>query len=90
MPYDRSIDIDDKLDFKIVEKFLKNKKMIYKKIANNISNCIKKISTSKKLILHSPYLKKDDVENVSKCLKSSYISTVSNYTNLFEKNKTLY
>lgn len=59
--------------------------MIYKKISNNISNCIKKISTSKKLILHSPYLKKDDVENVSKCLKSSYISTVSNYTNLFEK-----
>ncbi len=59
--------------------------MIYKKIANNISNCIKKISTSKKLVLHSPFLKKDDVENVSKCLKSSYISTVSNYTNLFEK-----
>ncbi len=59
--------------------------MIDKKIANEIFKNIKKISTSKKLILHSPFIKKDDLESVKKCLKSSYISTVSNYTNLFEK-----
>ena len=59
--------------------------MIHKKIVSEISKNIKKISNSKKLMLHSPFIKKDDL-SVKKCLKSSYISTVSNYTNLFRKN----
>ena len=59
--------------------------MKHKRIVSEISKNIKKISNSKKLILHSPFIKKDDLESVKKCLKSSYISTVSNYTNLFEK-----
>ena len=59
--------------------------MIHKKIVDIISKNIYKISSSKKLILHSPFIKKDDFKSVNKCLKSTYISTVSNYTNFFEK-----
>ncbi len=59
--------------------------MIHKKIVDIISKSINEISSSKKLTLHSPFIKKDDIESVNKCLKSTYISTVSNYTNFFEK-----
>lgn len=59
--------------------------MIHKTIVSEISKNIRKISNSKKLILHSPFIKSDDLESVKKCLKSSYISSISNYTDLFEK-----
>ena len=49
--------------------------MIHKKIVDIISKNIYKIS----------FIKKDDFKSVNKCLKSTYISTVSNYTNVFEK-----
>ena len=86
MPYLRSIDIDDKSDFMIVEHiFKKFKQMKYKKISNSIIKSVNIFTKRKNIPLHEPSINEKDFNIVKKCLKSSYVSTVSKFTNLFEK-----
>ena len=59
--------------------------MKYKKISNSIVKSINIFTKRKKIPLHEPSINKKDFDIVKKCLKSSYVSTVSKFTNLFEK-----
>ena len=60
--------------------------MKYKTISKEI---IKGMSFLRKkfIPLHEPELDSDDIKMVRKCINSSYISSVSYFTNEFEKNK---
>ena len=59
--------------------------MKHKKISNEIIKSVKFFIKKKYVPLHEPSFKKEDFESVSKCLKSSYVSTVSKFTNIFEE-----
>ena len=59
--------------------------MKYKKISKKIIKSVKFFIKKKNVPLHEPYFKKEDLDSVNKCLKSSYVSTVSKFTNFFFK-----
>jgi len=59
--------------------------MKYKKISNEIIKSVKFFIKKKYVPLHEPYFKKDDFISMNKCLSSSYVSTVSKFTNIFEE-----
>ena len=59
--------------------------MKHKKISNEIIKSVKFFTKKKYVPLHEPSFKKEDLDSVSKCLKSSYVSTVSKFTNRFEE-----
>ncbi|OUU25788.1 MAG: hypothetical protein CBB97_09105 [Candidatus Endolissoclinum sp. TMED37] len=59
--------------------------MKYKKISNIIIKSVNIFTRRKNIPLHEPSINKKDFDIVRKCLKSSYVSTVSKFTNLFEK-----
>ena len=59
--------------------------MKYKKISNEIIKSVKFFIKKKYVPLHEPYFKKEDFNSMNKCLKSSYVSTVSKFTNIFEE-----
>jgi perosamine synthetase len=59
--------------------------MIYKEISNQIIKSLRFFTRKKKVALHVPYFKKKDHNLVNRCLKTSYVSTVSKFTNIFEK-----
>ena len=60
------------------------------KLANSyiqkITKIVKKIKKKDKYPLHEPLLDESDIFQLKKCIKSTYISTVSKYVQLFEKN----
>lgn len=59
--------------------------MKYKKISNSIIKSVNIFTKRKNIPLHEPSINEKDFNIVKKCLKSSYVSTVSKFTNLFEK-----
>lgn len=59
--------------------------MKYKKISDEIIKSVKFFIKKKHVPLHEPYFKKEDFISINKCLKSSYVSTVSKFTNIFEE-----
>ena len=59
--------------------------MKYKEISNEIIKSVKTFTKKKKISLHVPHFKKEDFKSVNRCLKTSYVSTVSKFTNIFEK-----
>ena len=59
--------------------------MKYKEISNEIIKSVKTFTKKKKVSLHVPHFKKEDFKSVNRCLKTSYVSTVSKFTNIFEK-----
>ena len=59
--------------------------MKYKKISSQLIKSINSFVKKKYIPLHEPYFCKKDLELVNKCLQSSYVSSVSKYTELFEK-----
>ena len=58
--------------------------MKYKKISYEIIKSLR-IFTKKKKFLHVPSINKNDFDSVKKCLKTSYVSSVSNFTDIFER-----
>ena len=61
-----------------------------KLISKDIINGINKISKNKKLSLHEPLFFKEDFNFIKKCLKSTNVSSHSNYVNLFENKISSY
>ncbi len=59
--------------------------MKYKKISNEIIKSVKFFSKKKNIPLHEPNFKKEDFNSMNRCLKSSFVSTVSKFTNVFEE-----
>jgi|TARA_B110000495_G_C23039170_1_gene622070 perosamine synthetase len=59
--------------------------MKYKKISNEIIKSVKFFIKKKYVPLHEPCFKKEDFDSMNRCLKSSYVSTVSKFTNIFEE-----
>jgi perosamine synthetase len=59
--------------------------MRYKKISSKIIKSVKFFIKKKYVPLHEPCFEKADFDSMNKCLKSSYVSTVSKFTNIFEE-----
>jgi len=59
--------------------------MRYKKISSKIIRSVKFFIKKKYVPLHEPCFEKADFDSMNKCLKSTYVSTVSKFTNIFEK-----
>ena len=59
--------------------------MKYKKISNEIVKSVKFFIKKKYVPLHEPSFKKNDFDLMNKCLRSSFVSTVSKFTNSFEE-----
>ena len=58
--------------------------MRYKKISKEIVKAVKSLTKKNAIPLHEPTIKLDDIKSVKNCLKSSFVSSVSQYTNIFE------
>ena len=56
-----------------------------KKLSKNIINKLKKSLKVNKANLHSPIFNKDEINELTKCISSTFVSTSGNYINLFEK-----
>ena len=59
--------------------------MIYKKISSDIIKSVYNFTKKKFIPLHEPSFKSKDFAILKKCLKSSYVSSISKFTNTFEK-----
>lgn len=64
---------------------LKNKSMRYKTISLNIVKAINNLKNKKYTPLHEPNLDNNDIKAVSECLKSTFVSSISKFTETFEK-----
>ena len=60
-----------------------------KLIIQDILKGLKKVAGNKKISLHEPYFFNEDFKSLEKCLKSTQVSTHSNYVNKFEHQKKL-
>lgn len=60
------------------------------KISKNIIDILSKNLNKKNVSLHSPIFTNDEVNELSKCIKSSYVSTSGHYINSFEKKISEY
>ena len=58
--------------------------MKYKKISSEIVKSVNLFTKKKFITLHDPYFEKNDFVSVNRCIGSSYVSTVSKFTNIFE------
>ena len=58
--------------------------MKYKKISSDIVKSVNLFIKKKFIPLHEPYFEKSDFVSVNRCISSSYVSTVSKFTNIFE------
>tara|TARA_B100000767_G_C19713905_1_gene514035 strand:+ start:226 stop:1401 length:1176 start_codon:yes stop_codon:yes gene_type:complete len=58
--------------------------MKHKKVANQIIKGVKFFSKKKYISLHEPSFEKNDFISISQCLRSTFVSTVSKFTNTFE------
>ena len=47
---------------------------------------IKLVTKKKKSYLHEPHLDESDIQEVKKCIKTSFVSSISPQVNLFEKS----
>ena len=59
--------------------------MAYKSISKDIIRSLNNFVKRKHTPLHIPFFTDDDARNVAKCVRSSYVSSVSKQTNLFEE-----
>ena len=59
--------------------------MKYKKISNEIIKSVKSFIKKRNVPLHEPFFQKEDFKSMNKCLSSSYVSSVSKFTNIFEE-----
>ena len=64
--------------------------MRYKKISKEIVKEVKSLTKKNAIPLHEPTIKLDDIKSVKNCLKSSFVSSVSQYTNIFENKIVVY
>jgi len=64
--------------------------MTNKIIIKDILNGIKKISGNKKVFLHEPYFFNEDFKSIEKCLKTTQVSSHSQYVKKFEKKLCSY
>ena len=53
-------------------------------ISRKLIEVIKNLSLKKKIPLHEPFFDKSDKAYLNKCINSSFVSTVSKFTNIFE------
>lgn len=61
-----------------------------KLIIQDILKGLRKVAGNKKIFLHEPYFFNEDFKNLEKCLKSTQVSTHSNYVNKFEEKISSY
>jgi len=54
-------------------------------LSNKIINGIRKVAGKNNLPLHEPRFNEVEIKNLQKCINSSYVSTVGEYVNIFEK-----
>ena len=59
--------------------------MKYKKISSEIVKSVKFFIKKKYVPLHEPSFKKEDFNSMNECLKSSFVSSMSKFTNTFEE-----
>ena len=59
--------------------------MRYKKISSDIIKAVKNLKKKKYTPLHEPFLDANDIKEVNKCLKKTFVSSVSKFTKDFEK-----
>ena len=59
--------------------------MRYKKISSDIIKAVKNLKNKKYTPLHEPLLDANDIKEVNKCLKKTFVSSVSKFTKDFEK-----
>ena len=59
--------------------------MKHKKISRQIVESVRLFSNKNIIPLHEPSFNNDDLNSVSECLSSSYVSTASKFTNTFEE-----
>ena len=59
--------------------------MKYKTISKEIIKSIQFLKKKDFIPLHEPELDGEDIKMVKRCIQSSYISSVSHFTNEFEK-----
>lgn len=55
-------------------------------LSNKIINGIRTVAGKNNLPLHEPRFNEVEIKNLQKCINSSYVSTVGEYVNIFEKN----
>jgi perosamine synthetase len=56
-----------------------------KQCVKEIKQSLKLFNKKKKYLLHEPFLDKSDSTQINKCIYSTFVSSVSGYTNIFEK-----
>ena len=57
-----------------------------KNFNSRLVKAIKLITKKKKSYLHEPHLDESDIQEVKKCIKTSFVSSISPQVNLFEKS----
>ena len=59
--------------------------MMKKNFVEEIIKVINKKFNRKKYFLHEPSFNTNDIKDVIKCIRSSFVSTAGKYSNVFEK-----
>ena len=55
-----------------------------------ITEAIKSVVGEQKVSLHEPRFNNLEIENLKNCIDSTFVSSVGEYVNIFEKNSQVY
>ena len=57
-----------------------------KNFNSRLVKAIKLVTKKKKSYLHEPYLDESDIQEVNKCIKTSFVSSIGHQVHIFEKS----